>query len=190
MHLFDNSSTNAHPYPCWLPVYQEIYDGPPPEGVTDWDQECIDGLVGELEERKNSGGEIMASSLTSMFTGDDNHVENSNSSAETGNNVLIVPAILVLCVSLALVIATRLRSRRKQMTKTREKTWGIDKDGAGALSSRETSPDAFIPSPATAWTESVASVGDVDCSDPNRMFMDVEVDDMEQRLRAPGVVHP
>lgn len=197
VHLFDNASTNADPQPCWFPVYEEIYDGPPPKGVTSWDQLCIDDLVQALEDRKNNGRGTVASSPSSTLENDDNDdVGSSSSGSAAGGNsatvvvALIVPAVLILCVSLAVAIVTHVRARRKRMIKATEEAWGVGKDAAGAPASNETSPDGFMSSPVVAWKGSVAAVGDADCSYPKRVFTDVEVYDMEQRSGTGGEVYP
>lgn len=146
VYLFGEVSTDADTLPCWLPVYYEVYDGPPPEGVTAWDSQCIIDLVEELEESKtsdtvNSGGTDTDNIAVAAASADDE----SSGNAVNVLAALLIPAALVFCIASTVAVTIRQRARRRRKVKDTELAWGLGKDGAGAPVSTETSPGGVMP---------------------------------------------
>ncbi|CAN0097672.1 unnamed protein product [Sphacelaria rigidula] len=146
VYLFGKVSTDADTPPCWLPMYDEVNDGPPPAGVTTWDSQCIIDLVDELEESKTSYTENSSSADTDNIA----VVAASTADESSGNAVnvvaaLMIPAALIFCIASAVAVTIKQRARRKKKVRDTEQALGVGKYAVDASASTETSPGGVIP---------------------------------------------
>lgn len=131
IYALGQASTNADPAPCWMPVYQEVEEGPPEGGVTSWDSICLEGLVQMLEDDKETGAwRSGAGSDENMETGDEEG--GVLQSLEKGFLMIFVgfaTAIFVLYVGLVLLKYQRAERMRK--IRSAEEGWREGLPGRG-----------------------------------------------------------
>lgn len=181
-HFFDKASTNADPYPCWLPVFDEVEDGPPPDGVTTWDVMCIDGLVQKLEESENDGrGQVTPPASVEQ----DGAAENAGAPMYEGDVILsafIIPSVIFFCIGSAFVILRHQSMEKRRKMQVTDEAWGVAKGGQGLYRSNETLHEGTMPSPtlSAATHRAVGAIvddGSVYAGYPPRLFTEISIGD-------------
>ncbi|CAM9983288.1 unnamed protein product, partial [Laminaria digitata] len=122
VYRLDRASADADPAPCWLPLFEEVENGPPVGGVTQWDEACLKPLLLKVEEEINGGG------------GDEGEGAGGSGAGGGLSAVLAAVAIPVLLVSFVAAAFLRRRHQQGQLVKkmkTTDELWGEGLDGRG-----------------------------------------------------------
>lgn len=184
IHFLDRASTDADPTPCWLPVLYEIQDGPPVEGVTEWNPTCMLGLLEAVEESKYDEGS----------GGDDATDGGGGGGSATVLAAVIIPVALVCFIGLAFLFMRCQRVRRVKKMRTTDEAWGQGLDGRGGMPEKQAVASASGATVAAEGEEQeqggggggaeVAERKRKSFSPPKRAFTDISMEDNEDDLEA------
>lgn len=175
IYMLDKVSSDADPAPCWMPVFEEVADGPPASAITAWDADCIDALLQNVEEQQGNNAAAMDSSGSDA---------GSRSGEVAVTAAVTIPIILIVVVGAAFLLLRHQRRQRIKKMRTTDEAWGEGLDGMGKKKGPRPPTGKFklgiaaTPARPTgeAGRDEEEGVTPRTCSPPARTFTDISVD--------------